>query len=122
MSSRSHRPSCAAVNEPAYQFCRECVGELQDGTPTVPVQLASDGLMFQLVNCSVGRWSEESYPWLIDAFNSVKTTSSLSDCLVPPPITVNIARADSIRKSSPNSTIRNVLGTIIDSRNSQNHR
>ena len=40
-------PHCEAVNEPAYQFCRECVGKLQDGAPTVPVQPASGGSLLR---------------------------------------------------------------------------
>lgn len=36
---------CGAVNEPVYQFCYECVGELQDGAPTVPIQPTSGGSM-----------------------------------------------------------------------------
>lgn len=40
-------PDCGAVNEPEFQFCRECVGELQDRAPMVAVQPAGGGSLFR---------------------------------------------------------------------------
>lgn len=40
-------PHCEAVNEPAYQFCRRCVGKLQAEAPTVPIEPASGGSMLR---------------------------------------------------------------------------
>jgi hypothetical protein len=40
-------PGCGAVNESAFQFYRECVGELQDSAPTVPPRPSSGGSLFR---------------------------------------------------------------------------
>ena len=40
-------PHCEAVNEPEFQFCRECVTKLQERAPTAPAQPASGGSLFR---------------------------------------------------------------------------
>lgn len=40
-------PDCGAVNEPEFQFCRECVTKLRERAPTVPIQPSSGGSLFR---------------------------------------------------------------------------
>ena len=40
-------PGCGAVNEPEFQFCRECVAKLQERAPPAPTQPASGGSLFR---------------------------------------------------------------------------
>lgn len=40
-------PNCEAVNEPDYQFCRECVTKLREQAPTTPLQPTGGGSLFR---------------------------------------------------------------------------